>query len=149
MTGLSRAQMTRLIQFYSRGEAVKPKPYRRNRFASRYNQADIELLASVDEAHETLSGPATQKILHREFHDFGDKQYERLAPISVAHLYNCGRAGRTAKSNCVPDDPAGNGGDWRAASAAAGRATGLSARGHGASRRSGGSQRGVPHQRCR
>ena len=43
--------------------------------------------ASVDEAHEALSGPATQKILQREFHDFGDQRYERLAQISVAHLY--------------------------------------------------------------
>ena len=34
---------------------------------ARYTRADIELLAAVDEAHETLSGPATQKILYREF----------------------------------------------------------------------------------
>ena len=52
--------------------AVQPKAYRRHRFPARYRREDIELLASVDEAHETLSGPATQKILHREFHDFGD-----------------------------------------------------------------------------
>src|SRR4029453_11640984 len=91
MTGLSRAQITRLIKLYSKGEAVQPKSYRRHRFASRYNRADIELLASVDEAHETLSGPATQKILQREFHDFGDPQYERLGQISVAHLYRLGR----------------------------------------------------------
>jgi transposase InsO family protein len=87
MTGLSRAQITRLIQLYGKGETVQPKSYRRHRFASRYSRADIELLASVDEAHETLSGPATQKILQREFHDFGNQQYERLAQISVAHLY--------------------------------------------------------------
>ena len=43
-----------------------------------------ELLAKVDEAHETLSGPATQKILQREFYDFGDQRYERLARLSVA-----------------------------------------------------------------
>ena len=72
MTGLSRAQITRLIQLYTSGEAVQPKAYRRHRFPARYRREDIELLASVDEAHETLSGPATQKILHREFHDFGD-----------------------------------------------------------------------------
>src|SRR5262245_16460838 len=66
MTGLSRAQITRLIKLYSHGEKVKPRSYRRHRFASRYSRADIELLASVDEAHQTLSGPATQKILQRE-----------------------------------------------------------------------------------
>ena len=74
MTGLSRAQITRLIQLYGKGETVQPKSYRRHRFASRYSRADIELLASVDEAHETLSGPATQKILQREFQDFGNQQ---------------------------------------------------------------------------
>ncbi len=87
MTGLSRAQITRLIQRYTSGEAVQPKAYRRYRFVTRYTHEDIELLASVDEAHETLSGPATQKILHREFHDFGDWRYQRLARLSVAQLY--------------------------------------------------------------
>jgi transposase InsO family protein len=45
------------------------------------------LLATVDEAHETMSGPATQKILQRACHDFGDRKYRRLAKLSVAHLY--------------------------------------------------------------
>ena len=88
MTGLSRAQLTRLIRRYVDSGAVKPRSYRRNRFAKRYTTEDIELLAAVDEAHETLSGPATQKILYREFHDYGEERYERLAGISVAHIYN-------------------------------------------------------------
>lgn len=92
MTGLSRAQITRLIKLYATGETVKPKSYRRQRFPSRYSRADIELLASVDEAHETLSGPATQKILQREFHEFGDARYERLAQLSVAQLYRFRRS---------------------------------------------------------
>ena len=87
MTGLSRAQITRLIQLYEAGEAVQPKAYRRHRFATRYTREDVELLAQVDEAHQTLSGPATQKILYREFHDFGDARYQRLAGLSVAQLY--------------------------------------------------------------
>ena len=41
---------------------MREREYRRNRFANRYTTADIELVAEVDEAHETLSGPATQKI---------------------------------------------------------------------------------------
>jgi len=87
MTGLSRAQVTRLITRYLSGEAVQPKVYRRRRFPSLYTAADAELLAQVDEAHETLSGPATQKVLQREWYDFGDSRYQRLARISVAHLY--------------------------------------------------------------
>lgn len=88
ITGLSRAQVTRLISRYRESGAVRERTYQRNRFAKRYTRADIELLAAVDEAHETLSGPATQKILYREFHDYGDRRYQRLAGISVAHLYN-------------------------------------------------------------
>jgi transposase InsO family protein len=35
-----------------------------------------------------LSGPATRRILQRAYEQFGEQQYERLAKISVAHLYN-------------------------------------------------------------
>jgi len=87
MTGLSRAQMTRLITLYQQGGAVQPRPYRRHRFARRYTREDITLLALVDEAHETLSGPATQKILQRAYYDFQEAPYERLAELSVAQLY--------------------------------------------------------------
>jgi hypothetical protein len=36
-----------------------------------YMREDIELLAAIDEAHDTLSGPATQKLLPRPCYDFG------------------------------------------------------------------------------
>ena len=74
MTGLSRAQVTRL-------------PYRRYCFPRRYTPEDAVLLAAVDEAHDTISGPATQRILQRAHGDFGDAQYQRLAELSVAQLY--------------------------------------------------------------
>jgi hypothetical protein len=87
MTGLSRAQTARLITTYRKRREVKPKAYRRRRFPRRYSPADIELLAEVDNAHENLSGPATQKLLQRAFHDYGDKRFQRLAAISVAQIY--------------------------------------------------------------
>jgi transposase InsO family protein len=87
MTGLSRAQTARLIRTYQQGQEVKPRAYRRRRFPQRYTAADIDLLAEVDTAHETLSGPATQKILQRELHDFSDPRFQRLAELSVAQLY--------------------------------------------------------------
>jgi transposase InsO family protein len=87
MTGLSRAQVSRLIRSYQQGNEVKARAYRRHRFPQRYTGADIELLAVVDEAHETLSGPATQKILVRALHEFHDAGYQRLARLSVAQLY--------------------------------------------------------------
>jgi transposase InsO family protein len=88
MTGLSRAQVTRLIARYSASGRVQMTVYRRRRFVELYTRADIELLASVDEAHETLSGPATRRILEREWELYKQPEYVRLATISVAHLYN-------------------------------------------------------------
>jgi len=93
MTGLSRAQAARLIRSYQQGGEVKPRAYRRHRFSKRYTRADIEVLAAVDEAHETLSGPATQKILQRAWHEYHDAQYERLARLSVAQLYRLRKSG--------------------------------------------------------
>jgi transposase InsO family protein len=94
MTGLSRAQTTRLVSLYLKGEEVKPKPYRRHRFPQRYTREDIELLAAVDSVHETLSGPATQKLLQRAYHDFHDRKYERLGALSVAQLYRLRKSRR-------------------------------------------------------
>lgn len=88
MTGLSRAQVTRLIGRYLKSGRVPVTVYSRHRFPQRYSRADIELLAAVDEAHETLSGPATRRILERELRLYGKEEYARLAAISVSHLYN-------------------------------------------------------------
>jgi transposase InsO family protein len=88
MTGLSRAQVTRLIARYRKSGSLQPAPYRRHRFPQRYTRADIELLTTVDAAHENLSGPATRRILEREYRQYGKPEYERLSTLSVAHLYN-------------------------------------------------------------
>jgi transposase InsO family protein len=87
MTGLSRAQVTRLITCYSATGQVKAAVYQRTKFATRYTAADVDLLAYVDKAHGNLSGPATRRILEREYAEYGQAVYERLAAISVAHLY--------------------------------------------------------------
>jgi transposase InsO family protein len=94
MTGLSRAQVTRLIARYVTLGRVPVTEYRRHRFATEYTRADAELLAQVDEAHGTLSGPATRRILEREHRLFGKTEFERLAAISVAHLYNLRKSSR-------------------------------------------------------
>ena len=94
LTGLSRAQITRLIGCYLKCGEVNEPHYQRHRFAARYTRRDVELLAAVDEAHDTLSGPATKRILEREYQEYGKQEYERLAGISVAHLYNLRRQSR-------------------------------------------------------
>lgn len=94
MTGLSRAQLTRLVGRYLATGRVRIKTSHRHRFPTRYTRADIELLAQVDEAHETLSGPATRRIFEREFGQYGKLEFQRLAAISNGHLYNLRRTPR-------------------------------------------------------
>ncbi len=89
VSGYSRQQRTRLVK---RGAERPPleKRYRGSRtsFSSLYTLADVLLLAHTDSLHGTLSGPATKKLMERAHRLFGDARYERLAAISVAHLYN-------------------------------------------------------------
>jgi len=87
MTGLSRAQVTRLIGQHRDCGRLEARSYQRRGFAARYTEVDAALLAAVDEAHQRLSGPATQQLLQRAFHDFGDARFRQLAQISVAQLY--------------------------------------------------------------
>jgi len=107
MTGLSRAQVTRLVARYAASGRVAVTVYRRHRFRQRFTRADIELLAAVDEAHETLSGPATRRILEREHQVYGKAEYARLAAISVSHLYNLrhSRRYRERRLNYTPTRP--------------------------------------------
>ena len=87
MTGLSPAQLTRLIDQFRRTRQVRLHPYQRHRFPTKFTLDDQLLLAEVDNAHERLSGPATQVILKREYELFGHQEFERLRTISVSHLY--------------------------------------------------------------
>jgi transposase InsO family protein len=92
VTGLSMPQLTRLIRRHRQSGhvAVGRKP--RRRFPSKYTAADFAALARVDEAHQRLSGPATRRILQREWKVFGKGEYERLAEISASHIYNLRRS---------------------------------------------------------
>lgn len=88
MTHLSRQQLSRLIQMYREHRWIGKRTYERHCFVTRYTRADILLLAKTDEYHQTLSGPATKKLLERGHEVFKDTAYERLAFISVSHIYN-------------------------------------------------------------
>lgn len=89
LSGYSRAQVTRLVARWMAGEPLL-KRYRApaHAFARRYTAADVALLAKVDRAMGTLSGPATACVLRRQRDVFGDARFARLGSISVAHLYN-------------------------------------------------------------
>lgn len=89
MTGLSRQQVTRLVRQYRKdGKLTKQPCAPKQGFTYRYTAADVALLAEMDVLHSTLSGPATKKLMERAYQVFGDPRYERLAGISVSHLYN-------------------------------------------------------------
>jgi transposase InsO family protein len=108
MTGLSRAQVTRLIAGYRKTGQVKAAAYQRTKFARRYTAADVELLAYVDKAHGNLSGPATRRILECEYFDYGQAVYARLAGISVAQIYRFRNSAAYRKCNTTyqPTRPA-------------------------------------------
>lgn len=55
MTGLSRAQVTRLIASYTATGRVRVTEYKRHRFAARYTKADVELLAYLETRAATQS----------------------------------------------------------------------------------------------
>jgi hypothetical protein len=87
MTGLSPAQLTRLINQFRCSRQVRVRPYQRHRFPTKFTLGDQLLLVEVDDAHERLSGPATRAILKREYELFGHQEFKRLSTILVAHLY--------------------------------------------------------------
>ncbi len=88
VSGYSRAQTSRLIGRYKKNGKLSRTKYRRHSFPSRYTTFDVKLLAITDELHGCLSGPATRKILEREFEVYRHKEFMNISKISVAHLYN-------------------------------------------------------------
>ena len=90
MTGLSRAQLTRLFRQHrdtGRVEDRRGRPPAKP-FERRYTAADIRLLAQVDATLGQMSGPATRAVMRRQFEVFGEESFERLARLSNGHLYN-------------------------------------------------------------
>jgi transposase InsO family protein len=89
----SRQQLTRLVRRVLDGTGLR-KRYRApaKGFTRIYSRADVALLGETDALHGGLSGPATRHLMQRALRVFGDMRYQRLASISVSHLYNL-RAG--------------------------------------------------------
>jgi len=88
MTGFSDAQTGRLIAKKKKIGKILPSSRKRHTFPTIYDTGDIARLLETDNNHERLSGPATKKILIREYREFGKKEYERLSGISIARIYN-------------------------------------------------------------
>ena len=101
VTGYSLAQVKRLIKQYRQTGTVTVKTARRNGFKRRYSAADIRLLATMDERHNQPSGPVLKKLCERAYERFGQCEYQRLARISVSHLYNLRRSRTYQRRRCV------------------------------------------------
>jgi len=92
-SGYSRTQITRLVARWIDNRLADVPLAKRYRapavpFARKYDASDIKLLVEMDRANEDVCGPAVVHLLRRAFHVYGDKDYERLADLSVSHLYN-------------------------------------------------------------
>ena len=84
VTNYSNVQIKRLISKHKKGELYWKKWQKKERF---YTSEDIMLLHQVDQEHR-LSGAAIRKILKRGYKVFNNEKFERLANISVSHIYN-------------------------------------------------------------
>jgi len=88
VTGYSRSQVARLVGRYQVSGKLMVTEYHRHRFPQKYVGKEVGLLAMTDELHGWLSGPATKKILEREYEVYGHAQFENISRISVAQIYN-------------------------------------------------------------
>jgi len=101
VTNYSRQQTTRLItQYRERGKIIHAQRTT-NGFQIKYTTEDALQLAKLDELHGTLSGPATKKLCERAFNIFSQTEFERLAKISVSHLYNLRKSKRYTRQRYI------------------------------------------------
>lgn len=87
VSGYSPAQLKRLIKQQRDTGTITHRPARNNGFKRQYTDADVRLLARIDNLHGTPSGGVSKKLCERAFHRFGSTEYERLSAVSVAQVY--------------------------------------------------------------
>ena len=88
LTGYSPSQLSRLISKHKKTGKIDWKPARKNGFCQKYTKADIESLAEIDINHDRPCGQTVKTLCERAVNIFNEKEYENLANISVAHIYN-------------------------------------------------------------
>lgn len=88
MTGLSDDRLTKLIGRKKKFGKLWLSSTRRHSFPRKYTPGDVARLIETDNAHQRLSGPATKRILEREYGIFGKEDYQNISRISQAHIYN-------------------------------------------------------------
>lgn len=100
ITKRSRSQIKKLVKKKKRWGKIKLSVIKKNVFPTLYSTSDIARLVETDNAHGGLSGPATKRILLREYSVFEKISYERISHISIPHIYNL-RKKRQYKSSIL------------------------------------------------
>lgn len=100
VTGYSRQQMTRMIQRFVETNRLKPRQKTVNGFERLYLTEDIQLLAELDQRHDTPNGLMVKKLCERAYQQFNELAYQRLSNISVAHIDNLRKSNGDKKIRC-------------------------------------------------
>lgn len=88
-TGYTDSHLDHLItEFKKTGRITRKARDCATEFATVYTRRDISLLAEVSEAFFHQNGRALVNVCKDMYHQYGDDRFERLAQLSVSHLYN-------------------------------------------------------------
>ncbi len=100
ITKRTRGQVKKLVKKKKKWGKIRLSVTKKNTFPVLYSTSDIARLIETDNAHGRLSGPATKRILQREYLVYEKNNYERISHISVPHIYNL-RKKRQYQSNIL------------------------------------------------
>jgi hypothetical protein len=87
MTGYGEEQVDKLIRRKKITGVVRPMRRTQHTFPVIYTPSDIALMAEVDRAESYRNGRAMKKTLKDMRETYADARFERLADISVSHIY--------------------------------------------------------------
>ena len=100
VSGYSRAQLARMIERYSKQGTLKRYQKTTQGFERIYSAGDTQLLAQLDQRHDTPNGFMVKKLCERAYHEFDDQAYKQLSHISVSHIYNLRHSSDYKKYRC-------------------------------------------------
>jgi len=90
-SGYTSSHVDTLIRQYKQTEKIEAAARTQPTFERIYTRTDIVLLAQFADAYDHQNGKALKHAMWEMYHVYGDERFERLAGLSVAHLYNLKR----------------------------------------------------------
>lgn len=88
MTGYSEGAIDKLIAKKKERGCIVQKERTQNAFVRFYEPRDVSLLADVSNVTLNQNGRALKEMCLSMYTEYGDIRFEKLAKISVSHLYN-------------------------------------------------------------